>query len=292
MDTDTIFAPQIRPCPSRYTDPMAGHLPKFHNPPVVETVLGVQFTPLPKFGAGHLGAFWKALDQREWCNVNEAAALPLQHEIFGEAITVERGFRFSVREDAPVRLQIRNRDEDKMIQLQNGRLHYNWLKKKTKYPSYDVVKPEFDKALGTFVRFADIEDLGPLEWDQWEVTYLNHILQGTVWNKPGDWATLLAPLLGPAATVPTGSLENISATWRYEIGQQRGRLHVELQPGSETGGERRPILVLKLTARGPIEEGRGLDEGLNLGHETIVKAFRALTSPSAHEYWELCHADQ
>lgn len=271
---------------------MADQLPKFRNPPVVETVLGVQFAPLPKFGAGHLGAFWKALDQQEWRTANDAAALPLQHEKFGEELTAERGFQFSFRESAPVRLQIRNSDQDKMIQIQNGRLHYNWLKKKTEYPSYDAVKPEFDKALGTLVQFAEEEGLGPLEWDQWEVTYLNHIPQGTVWNKPGDWASLLAPLLGPASTVPAGSLENVSATWRYEIGQQQGRLHVELQPGSEPIGERRPILVLKLTARGPIEGTKGLDEGLNLGHETIVKAFRALTSPSAHEYWELCHADQ
>jgi len=44
-------------------------LPDYVNPPVVETILGVQFERLPAFKNAHLGAFWKTLDTREWADV-------------------------------------------------------------------------------------------------------------------------------------------------------------------------------------------------------------------------------
>jgi hypothetical protein len=30
----------------------------FVNPPIIELVMGVQFSPLPKLTAGHFGLFW------------------------------------------------------------------------------------------------------------------------------------------------------------------------------------------------------------------------------------------
>jgi hypothetical protein len=38
----------------------------YENPPVVKTVLGVQFEPLATFSNAHLGAFWKRLDADAW----------------------------------------------------------------------------------------------------------------------------------------------------------------------------------------------------------------------------------
>jgi hypothetical protein len=36
--------------------------PDYERPPVVETVLGVQFDPLPDLCNAHLGAFWGTLE--------------------------------------------------------------------------------------------------------------------------------------------------------------------------------------------------------------------------------------
>ena len=49
-------------------------LPSFKNPPVVETVLGVQFERLAGFTNGHLGAFWKSLPDG-WSQVRNANSL-------------------------------------------------------------------------------------------------------------------------------------------------------------------------------------------------------------------------
>jgi len=176
-----------------------------------------------------------------------------------------------------------------MIQIQNGRLDYNWLGQGGgSYPRYKSVRPEFDKTLKQFKKFLDIRGLGDFEPNQWEVTYVNHIPKGTVWNEPGDWMGLFEKLPGPSLDSQELQLGGLGGQWHFEIIPQRGRLHVQLQHGrlgSETGEE---ALVLKLTGRGPISTKGGvddLDKGLNLGHEVIVTSFRDLTSCEAHEYW-------
>jgi len=264
-------------------------LPKFRKPPVVETVLGVQFKPLPGLGGWRLGAFCGSLDRTEWARVSEAQPLELQHETFGEAIIREPGFRLEMVREAPLRLKIQDSDGERMMQVQNGRFHYNWLttERKRQYPSYPKVRPEFDEAWRQYHEFLAKQGLGAVVPDQWEVTYLNHMPKGTVWETEADWSSLFQPLLGPADRLQIAKLEKASGDWRFEIEPRRGRLHVELRQGLLPGGDRLEILVLKLTARGPIDEsGPSLDEGLNLGRETIVKTFREITSEQAHRYWE------
>lgn len=268
---------------------MQERLPKFTNPPVVEVVLGAQFKPLPNFRNAHLGAFWKTLAS-DWSATTDAGPLTLQTESFGDVRFESPQFRFSVGANVNMRVKIHNKEGDKMIQVQNGRLHYNWLttEAKRKYPSYPILRPEFDAVLEDFTEFISHEELGAVELDQWEVTYVNHIFEGTVWNDPADWPALLAPLLGRPNEVPTGRFENCSGAWRFEITPEQGRMHIELGYGSERKERPRQLLILKITARGPIvQHGLDLDQGLNLGHETIVKTFKAITSDAAHRYWGL-----
>lgn len=272
---------------------MSSHnLPKFKNPPVVETVLGVQFDPLPKFCNAHLGAFWQSLGS-DWPNVSDVPSLDPQFERFGEGKTWQAaGFQLRLSQELNTRLQIRNRSNDRMIQVQDGRLHYNWLGLDDgEYPTYEKVKPEFDWVLGVFQQFVAGESLGELLPNQWEVTYVNHIPKGTVWNEPHDWMGLLQSFAGLPAKKRSIRLESFGGEWHYEIQPQRGRLHVNLAHGLRKKPVEQQVLVLNLTARGPVKHrdqpGPTLDEGLCIGHETIVRAFKDLTSDKAHEYWEL-----
>ena len=175
-----------------------------------------------------------------------------------------------------------------MVQIQNGRLDYNWLGGGV-YERYKNVRPGFDKMLHSFQEFIASGGLGEIQPNQWEITYVNHILKGTVWNEPCDWASLLVKAPGPSLDSQDLKMGGLGGQWHFEIVPQRGRLHVQLQHGrigSENGDE---ALVLKLTARGPIGGEGGvenLDEGLNLGHDIIVTSFRDMTSKHAHEYWE------
>ena len=272
-------------------------LPKFKRPPVIETVLGVQFEPLAGFGNAHLGAFWKSLGG-DWPNVADVPPLEPQFEEFGEAMSWRTaGLQLKLSRDPHTRLQTRNLTNDRMIQVQNGRLHYNWLGHVgSEYPSYHKVRPEFDWALDLFRQFlANQPPREPqsepweLQPNQWEVTYVNHIPRGTVWEQPQDWTRLFPSVAVLPAERPPVRLESLGGQWHYEIEPQRGRLHVNVSHGWRKKPDECELLVLNLTARGPVgsrgEDGLGLDEGLQLGHEIIVKAFRDLTSKRAQEYW-------
>lgn len=262
--------------------------PKFERPPVIETVLGVQFPPIAGFRNAHLGAFWKA-NYPDWEVPNDVPPLAPQYERFEESelkAAVQPQLVFS--QDPSMRIQIQNSTGDRMVQLQNGRLHYNWLTgpEQASYPDYSTVREEFDRALNGFRSFLIREHLNPFSPDQWEITYVNHIPQGTVWNTPSDWVRVLSALLGRTDQIKTTRFESCGGSWRFEITPQRGRLHVELSHGWTNDQESQQLLMLKLTARGPIQRnGLSLDEGLNLGHDAIVQTFREITSRRAREYW-------
>jgi uncharacterized protein (TIGR04255 family) len=268
---------------------LAENLPKFERPPVVETVLGVQFELFPNFCSAHLGAFWQALGA-DWSDVNDAPALEPQFEEFDKATAWQiAGLKLKLSREFNNRLQIRNRTNDGMIQVQNGRLHYNWLGHGGEaYPAFDQVRPEFERVLGMFQQFLAERAIGVLKPNQWEVTYVNHIPRGTVWQEPQDWIGLFPSLTPLPARIPAVRLESFGGEWHYEIEPRQGRLHVNVSHGWRKKPVEQEMIVLTLTARGPLGR-KDLDAGLHLGHETIVRAFRDLTSEKAHKYWGLIH---
>ena len=176
-----------------------------------------------------------------------------------------------------------------MVQVQNGRLIYNWIQLKDQsYPGARVVRPEVDAMVERFRQFLADGKLGVLKPNQWEVTYVNHFLRGGVWNTPADWPNLFeGRLVQPPAPLDPLQLESLGGTWRYLLPNQNGRLHVELIHGRTGPQPDSPeALIMKLTARGPVREGEiELDAGLSLGHDAVVSSFKRLTSEAARNHW-------
>ncbi|MCC6488617.1 MAG: TIGR04255 family protein [Candidatus Hydrogenedentes bacterium] len=251
--------------------------------------MGVQFSPLQRFGNAHLGAFWKRLGP-EWPNICDAPPLPPQFEKFEGERWIEPGLRFTLKQEVNVRIQIRNEGGDRMVQVQNGRFHYNWLGEGgCQYPRYNTVRPEFDNLLEQFRSFVSEEGLGSITEDQWEVTYVNHIPKGSIWNTIGEWAEVFRPVAALPLRAGSARLMNCGGEWSYDIEPKLGRLHVRLQRGRATVTEGPELMIVTLTARGPLgnpESGaRTLADGLDLGREAIVKAFYDLTTEKAHRHW-------
>lgn len=264
-------------------------LPAFQDPPVIETVLGLQFDPIASLKNAHLGAFWSTLGA-DWTNVADSAPLDDQFERFdAEPTWIEQGVRLQFSRKPLLRLQIRNVARDRMIQIQNGRFHLNWLKRPgAEYPRYSRLRPQFDtlfKSFEDYVRDTSSERIRP---NQWEVTYVNYIDKGAAWSQPRDWSDLL-PFHGPAIPTREGmALETFSGEWQYEIKPRLGRLHVEIKHGrrSSSPSEQVEALVVKLTARGPLTDSvPTVQKGLDLGRKAIVLAFRDFTSAEAHATW-------
>lgn len=269
---------------------MSHPFPEFARPPVVELVLGAQFAPLANFSSGHLGWYWKHCLDQEWVRAVDAVPLQDQFETFDE----HRRWRVPGVQvmlepmAAPSRLQITNQSGDRMIQVQPTRFHYNWIKKEGTYPRYEKVLEEFRRRLARFEHFTEEADLGQLILNQWELTYVDRIPAGELWESPADWHRVLPGLLAPPVPLPELAPETVGGgEWHFEISPQRGRLHVSAQL-AKWGDAGEPALLLQMTARGPISKEGGdaeLKSGLDLGHNTTVEAFLRLTSPQAHAFW-------
>src|SRR5690348_16249248 len=126
--------------------------PHFERPPLIEMVLGVQFSPLVALTSGHLGWFWKTRLGQEWEKTVDAVPLPPETETFGDPSGLSfPAFRFSLGPPpTSVRLQIINKTGDRMIQLQSSRFHYNWQQQLGLYPSYSQMRGDFDDYFGSF----------------------------------------------------------------------------------------------------------------------------------------------
>ncbi|UCC30924.1 MAG: TIGR04255 family protein [Phycisphaerales bacterium] len=268
---------------------MTNTLPKFDNPPVVETVMSVQFAPLADFSPPYAGWYWKHCLGDQWTRVDLASPLPDQSERFEDEARWRRpGIRVELSPaPEPVRVQIVQDDDERMIQIQKTRFIYNWRKRGSTYPSYATLRPEFDGQLAKFSAFIEQARLGALEPNQWEMTYVNHIEKGVLWDRPDDWPNVLPGFYTVGPSVSGRRFESFGGEWHMVIEPNRGRLHVAVRHGKigEPGGAE--VLVLQLTARGPLgqEKARDLDSGLRLGHETIVRSFAAMTSDVAHRHW-------
>jgi uncharacterized protein (TIGR04255 family) len=264
------------------------NLPSFRSPPVIETVLGVQFAPIPDLTGAHIGWFWKNFLDGSWARVIEVPFLQDQFERFAEQNTWNfPQLQFSV--SLPNRLQMIHADDDRVIQVQNTRFLYNWRRRADAYPRYKNIYPQFASSLKTFESFLSTAGLGDISPNQWEITYINHIPQGSLWKSPDDWHKVFPGLFNLPGHPDPLRLESISNDWHLEIVPQRGRLHIACKHGKsqDRSGE---VLVLEFTARGPIdggETGKAIESGLHLGRRIIVETFVALASDSALKYWEV-----
>lgn len=259
--------------------------PSFAEPPVIETAIGVTFESLERLTNAHQGAYWVA--KRDlWPHVKDAAPAERQIEQFDDAwIVPPRVFRLS--QDPSSRLALLNPDRSRAIQVQQSGFDYSWIKAgATPYPRYGQVRDEFDREWESYLEFLLGYEIGPPVQVQWEITYVNKIAEGSLWNTPNDWPKIFSSSFGVPWESALANLESFSTQWHFQIPDRRGRLHVNVSHATHEGDN---ALMLVLTARGPIDENvkRTLSAGIDLGRRTIVDYFKSITSTEAHKHWKI-----
>ena len=183
---------------------------------------------------------------------------------------------------------------EELIQVQQDRFVTNWRKHLTpdaEYPRYKNRKPHFVANLEKFISFVKAEGLGEVIFDQCEVTYVNHIYPCSVWQRHDQMGNVF---LGWSDKYALADTESIGIKTRHQISDESGnflgRLHVEIDSvfsRPKSGDEYNPIFAMKLIARGkPMSEGiNGVVDFLDLGHESIVNGFTAVTTSDMHTEW-------
>jgi uncharacterized protein (TIGR04255 family) len=244
----------------------------FHKPPVVEVVCGVRFDAHGKLKVAHVGAFWAMLKE----------TFPIAEE----APPIVRGEVETQAELAP-RTWLITSDGSALIQLQRNWFLLNWKKSNGNqpYPSYEVVKREFDKRFDEFLRFLTDEDIN-LSYKQFELTYVNHISNANGLAKVGEWGLLVDHVFSEKDRFLPPPAE-INWKTSYPLPKDYGRLNVSAQTGLvKSTGERLVRLDLQATGLPNDAPEEHMHDWFETAHEWITRGFADITAPELHEVWE------
>lgn len=261
------------------------NLPSYRRPPLVETVYSFLFDAVDELSNAHLGAFW-AERKNEWPKVRHAVPIAPEREWFGETKLWNMPvMRFELSNNPAARVVMLNEAETKMVQVQQDRFTFNWLRGRAEgeYPRYEPLRVEYAELWAKWVRF--VGGLGALpNVGQWEVAYLNVIQWDELKLDGTDWSQVIPALSWPIE----GGVEGVAletcgrvAHWVYEMQSKAGRLHIHVEPKPGTQND----FVLRLVARGSVREGDDPLAGIDLGRRAIVQAFDKTVSPHARSVW-------
>ena len=266
--------------------------PKYRKPPVIETVLGVQFQELDGFRAAHFGLYWKLISD-EFTKFEDKPRLPPVVERFPRNVVVpQAGLQFAAR-SIPDRVWYVGRSDDEVIQVQPDRFFFNWRRREEPYPTFKTNSTKFLDKLEEFSSFCEQEKLGRPNVNLCEVAYINHIipiegesatdLAGTVFNGL-RWETAENGFPQPESAVfnRVFVIEHESA--------KRGRLYAESSIAlTRDETQEREIVLFRLTARvnHRAAESNTIAASLQLAHDWVVNGFANLTDSGIQEQrWE------
>lgn len=267
---------------------MPGEL-EFDHPPIIELVLGAQFSPIVGLSSAHYGKFWGKLGD-EWGNPQDVPPLKDQFESFEQPLWSRQRIPTFFLEPANLatRLTLAHRDENLLLQVQASRFHLNWRRVRSKrfYPSYSRLIDDFLSLFARFESFVAELGLGPVKVNQWELTYVDDFPEGEYWSSPSEWDKVLPGLFGTPVAGDDLSLEHRSAEWAFQIKPLMGRLHVSAKSARLSEADRASLL-LEMTARGPVGPNKAptLRAGLDIGHRAALDTFLRVTSPEAQARW-------
>ena len=262
-------------------------VPKFAAPPVIETVLGVEFARLEKWGVPHFGIFWNQIKE-QFPNYSVKPPLDSQIEDFDKP-KPRAGPQLQFLSEPGFRCWFMDGENRTLIQVQSNRFTFNWRKtgEADAYPHYDEsIRPAFQRVWRQFVDFVEQQQLGEVDVVQSEVTYINHLEVGKGWDTPSDLGKVFPCWSGKTRGEFLGAPENVGFDVTYRMPDEKGRLRISTKPAirHEDGAE---IIQLTLTARGKPagSDSDSVLRWLDMGREWVVRGFTDFTSEQMHTLW-------
>jgi len=265
--------------------------------------MSVLFDPPNGINQGHLGAFWSAR-RTSFPKVRSAQPIAVPKDSFGDqGAWFSPSFQITFTTESTCRLQMVSSDDQWMWQIQQDRLVVNWRKRTKDYPRFGATWTQFQDSWQAWQQFLADFGMARLQPRIWELTYVNRIPKGRLWDSPGDWQKIFPGLWGgPGAVLENAKLQGLLGQWVWESTQPFTRLYAEANQGRLSDSPTSDVFLLTLTARGLIDATNSqlqpalaseiplISLGMNHGHELIVSTFDALASSDAKTTWRR-HAD-
>ena len=260
----------------------SGRKRHLERPPINEVVCGIQFEPLAKLLAPHLGVFWNKLGP-DYPTCVETMPLPtivenLDQKMAAHALT----FSGELMMMPPLaRVWFVSKEENNLVQVQRERFLCNWrrIRAEDDYPHYENVRDQFLARVEQFMKFTADHALGAIDINQLELTYIDHIPQGEAWRDLGSLEGLFPNLAWGGRHRVLGMPEGFRLQTSFELDNRSGRLHSDIKTAIRAT-DNTPVIVLEMTARGigATNDLAAVKKWLDQAHEKATELFWDLTS--------------
>lgn len=254
----------------------------FASPPVVERVFSVQFEPIESVQTAHFGLLWDLYREHFPKTTDQQ---PLPHMI--EPVQKQE---IAISDQPPLRrVWFESADGLELIQIQHDRFLYNNRSEAgSEYVDYEKCFERFTFLWGLFTNFAATMQYGDLSQDQYELTFMNHIMPSKYWRGFEDAGNIFVNFEWNVENRLLPTPESIIWQMVFPLPDGLGKLYAKTATGNKTStGEL--AFQLEMTARGRMqkeEDGIVNKEWFALAHQQIVQGFAELTSPKMHEIWQ------
>lgn len=262
-------------------------LPDFSDPPVNETVLSIQFAPIPNFGIPHYGLYWERI-RPEFEKFQVLPALPSVTEQFGDPLRAQSKFGIQLLTQPDVRAWFLDSTGSRLIQIQRDRFIHNWrqITGGERYPHYPAVRRTLETEWRRFCDFLESEKLDLPQVNQCEVTYVNHIEYNKGWKNYAELSNVISVWSGASSGNFLPPPERVNMEVHYVLPEKAGRLHVSVEPVIR-GRDSQELLQITMIARGAPKSSSINDVlgWLDLGRKWVVKGFTDFTTGTMHKLW-------
>jgi uncharacterized protein (TIGR04255 family) len=257
----------------------------FSSPPVIETVLSVQFSPLHSFSVPHFGLYWEKI-KGEFPRTEVKPPLGQVKEELRSSSLKRPEIEFVF--EPVVRCWFLDKKGNQLIQVQNDRFIYNWQKVdgSEAYPLYETVASKFETEWERFLAFLAEQEMEGPEINQCEVTYINHVEYEKGWKSFGELNQVVASWSGKHSGNFLPTPEKVSISVSYLLPDHLGRLHISVNPVIRAR-DAKEVLQLSLTARGAPagNDKESMLKWFDSGRKWVVEGFTDFTTPEMHHLW-------
>ncbi len=258
------------------------HLPDYSDPPLDEVVLGIQFSPVSRYGSIHAVKVWKLFSD-EYPSVQEHPILDPQFETFGGA-NVQAGPQFVFGESSVgSRIWFLSEDENHVVQFQPDRFILNWRRRPNvqPYPHFEGLAEAYLSNIRKLEEFFSNEFEYRMDINQAEVSYIN-IIPVERFSQIGEWFQFWDS--------DGFELEGLSASFSEVIRNANdkpfARLHHQLQSVLTADGKQKAYrLSLSYKGKPAGNDVTSAMDFLKAGREAIVLRFGQMTTARAQDNW-------
>ncbi len=266
---------------------MKKNLVEYKNPPLVETVFSVQFEPLSG-SSSLLGQFYQEV-KVEFPSLQDLP--PLINIIEPEFLTPQ--FQsLTIQFEQNSRLFMTSEDSSLVLQVQRDRFVMNWRKTENNliYPRFLILYPKFEELFNRFAQFVELQKLGPIKQNQFELTYINIIDKTNGLAKSGVEGLFVDHIRNSDLNnrfLPPAEVMKWQSSFAME--SKLGRLHVGASSAFlNQDASRGQVMRVDLTARGIGDDFsiEGRQAWFETAHKWVVSGFSDVISADVqYEFW-------